>query len=307
MRSAIRFRWLFSVCGTLLFGALFVLSQQPPAPTSGPPVIRVKVDTVVIRAAVTDPLNRYVVGLDKDHFRVYEDKIEQQLTHFTNDTSALSVGVIFDVSGSMGDNLISARNSVIRFLEQGGKEDEYFLVTFNERTALMQDFTPRGESIRNEITFHDAKGRTALYDALYLGLQKIREGRNDKKALIIITDGEDNSSRYTFSEVKDFAKESDVQIYVIGEKGDMGFGRAIISDIVSLTGGRAFFPNSFKQLDYYCDLIHTELRNQYVLGYTSNNRNFDGRWRKLRIRLEPPEGLPKLVVRAKEGYFAPKK
>lgn len=307
MRSAIRFRWLFSFCGTLLFGALFVLSQQSPAPTSGPPVIRVKVDTVVIRAAVTDPLNRYVVGLDKDHFRVYEDKIEQQLTHFTNDTSALSVGVIFDVSGSMGDNLISARNSVIRFLEQGGKEDEYFLVTFNERTALVQDFTARGESIRNEITFHEAKGRTALYDALYLGLQKIRDGRNDKKALIIITDGEDNSSRYTFSEVKDFAKESDVQIYVIGEKGDMGFGRAIISDIVSLTGGRAFFPNSFKQLDYYCDLIHTELRNQYVLGYTSNNRNFDGRWRKLRIRLEPPEGLPKLVVRAKEGYFAPKK
>lgn len=307
MRSAIRFRWLFSFCGTLFSGALFVLSQQSPAPTSGPPVIRVKVDTVVIRAAVTDPLNRYVVGLDKDHFRVYEDKIEQQLTHFTNDTSALSVGVIFDVSGSMGDNLISARNSVIRFLEQGGKEDEYFLVTFNERTALVQDFTARGESIRNEITFHEAKGRTALYDALYLGLQKIRDGRNDKKALIIITDGEDNSSRYTFSEVKDFAKESDVQIYVIGEKGDMGFGRAIISDIVSLTGGRAFFPNSFKQLDYYCDLIHTELRNQYVLGYTSNNRNFDGRWRKLRIRLEPPEGLPKLVVRAKEGYFAPKK
>lgn len=272
-----------------------------------PPSFRADVDTVVIRVSVTDPLNRYVVGLEREHFKIFEDKIQQAITHFSNDKSPISVGIIFDVSGSMSDNILSARNSVVRFLEQGDRQDEYFLVTFNDHTTLVQDFTPRSENVGNEVTFTNPKGRTALYDALYAGLEKIRDARNEKKALIIITDGEDNSSRYTFSEVKEFAKESDVQIYVIGERGELQFGRGIISEIVSLTGGRAFFPNNLKQLDYFCDLIHTELRNQYVIGYMSLNRTFDGEWRKIKVRLDPPEGLPKLSIRAKEGYFAPKK
>ncbi|MBI4446754.1 MAG: VWA domain-containing protein [Acidobacteria bacterium] len=288
---------------------LLLLNQSARAEGSRnqPPGFRVDVDTVVVRVSVTDPLNRYVVGLGKEHFKLFENKIEQAITHFANDKSPISVGIVFDVSGSMGDNVLSARNSVIRFLEQGDPSDEYFLVTFNERTTLVQDYTARSENIQNQITFSNPKGRTALYDAIYLGLEKIRDARNDKKALIVITDGEDNSSRYTFSEVKEFAKESDVQIYVIGEKGEIGFGRGIITEIVSLTGGRAFFPNNFKQLDYFCDLIHTELRNQYVLGFSSSNHNFDGNWRKLKVSLDPPEGLPKLSVRAREGYFAPKK
>ena len=276
------------------------------APQKGP-VFRTGVDLVVIRAAVTDPLNRYVVGLEKQHFKVFDNKMEQTITHFSNDNAPLSVGIIFDVSGSMADNLMAAKNSVVRFLEQGTLQDEYFLVTFNERAALIQDFTPKSEDIRNRIGMVSARGRTALYDAIYAGLQKLSEAHHDKKALVVITDGEDNSSRYTFSDVKEFAKESDAQIYVIGEKGDLGYGRSIISEIVSLTGGRAFFPSSLKQIDYYCDLIQTELRNQYVLGYTPNNGLHDGKWRKVKVRLDPPEGLPKLTVRAKEGYFAPKR
>ena len=276
------------------------------APQKGP-VFRTGVDLVVIRAAVTDPLNRYVVGLEKQHFKVFDNKVEQTITHFSNDNAPLSVGLIFDVSGSMADNLMAAKNSVVRFLEQGTLQDEYFLVTFNERAALIQDFTPKSEDIRNRIGMVSARGRTALYDAIYAGLQKLSEAHHDKKALVVITDGEDNSSRYTFSDVKEFAKESDAQIYVIGEKGDLGYGRSIISEIVSLTGGRAFFPSSLKQIDYYCDLIQTELRNQYVLGYTPNNGLHDGKWRKVKVRLDPPEGLPKLTVRAKEGYFAPKR
>lgn len=271
-----------------------------------PPRFLVAVDTVVVRVTVTDPLNRYVVGLDRDHFRVFENKLEQTLTHFSNDKSPISVGIIMDMSGSMGDNILSARSSVIRFLEQGDAEDEYFLVTFNERSALVRDFTNRSENISNEISISNPKGRTALYDAMYLGMEKIREGRHQKKALIVITDGEDNSSRYTFSELKDYVKESDVQIYVIGERGDMGYGRGIISEIVRLTGARAFFPNNFKQLDYFVDLIHSELRNQYLVGYTPTNNRSDGSWRKLTVRLDPPEGMPKLKVRAKQGYFAPR-
>lgn len=278
-------------------------TQPPPKPS----VFRSNVEMVVLRASVTDPLNRYVVGLEKEHFKVFDNKVEQTITHFSSDNSPLSVGIVFDVSRSMADNLITAKNSVVRFLQQGTPEDEYFLVTFNDRTTLVQDFTPKNENIRNEMGILNAKGRTALYDAIYLGLQKLTEARNDKKALIVITDGEDNSSRYTFSDVKEFAKESDAQIYVIGEKGDQGYGRAIISEVVSLTGGRAFFPNSLKTLDYYCDLIHTELRNQYVLGYVPTNSSFDGRWRKIKVQLQPPEGLPRLNVHSREGYFSPKR
>jgi Ca-activated chloride channel family protein len=256
---------------------------------------------------VTDPLNRYVVGLDQDHFRVFEDKVEQRISHFSNDKSPITVGIILDTSGSMGDNILSARTSIVRFLEQGDEQDEYFLVGFNERTKLLQDFTAQSETIQNQISITNPKGRTALYDAIYLGLEKMNGGKNEKKALIVITDGEDNTSRYTFKEVKEFVKESDTQIYVIGEQGDLGYGRGIITEIVRLTGGRAFFPHNFKQLDYFVDLIHTELRNQYVLGYIPLDQEFEGEWRKLKIQLDPPEGLPKLSVRAREGYFAPKK
>lgn len=291
----------FLIFGLLLSLAAGVHGQQKKKP----PRVQVDVDLVVVRVTVTDPLNRYVVGLEKEHFHLFENKVEQEITHFSNDRAPVSVGIILDVSGSMGDNILSARNSVVRFLQQDGKGGEYFLVTFNDRTALLHDFTARGENIQNRITIANPKGRTALYDGIYLGLEKIREGRNEKKALIVITDGEDNRSRYTFSEVKDFAKESDVQIYVIGERGELGYGRSIISEITRLTGGRPFFPNNFKQLDYFVDLIHTELRNQYVLGFTSTNRQTDGKWRKIRVRLDPPAGLPKLSIRARKGYFAP--
>ncbi len=270
-----------------------------------PARIKVNVDTVVVRVTVTDPLNRYVIGLEQEHFQIFEDKVEQEIIHFSNDRAPVSVGIILDVSGSMGDNILSARNSVVRFLDQGDPGDQYFLITFNDRTALVQDFTSRSENIQNDIAITNPKGRTALFDALYLGLEKIREGTNDKKALIVITDGEDNRSRYTFSEIKEFAKESDVQIYVIGERDELGYGRGIISEITRLTGGRPFFPNNFKQLDYFVDLIHTELRNQYVIGYAPSDRDFNGKWRKIKVRLNPPEGLPRLSVRAKEGYFAP--
>ena len=287
------------VCGCLA-------ASEPDAPVRRS-VFRTNVETVVVRAAVTDPLNRFVVGLEKEHFKVFDNKVEQAITHFANDTSPLSVGIIFDVSGSMSANMIGAKGSVARFLQQGTPQDEYFLVTFNERTELVQDFTARNEDLRNRMSLVRAKGRTALYDAVYAGLEKLSEARHDKKALIVITDGEDNSSRYTFSDVKGFAKESDVQIYVIGEKGDQGYGRAIISELVGLTGGRSFFPNSLKSLDYYCDLIHTELRNQYVLAYSPSSVAHDGKWRKIKVQLDPPEGLPRLNVHAKEGYFPAKK
>lgn len=286
----------------LLVSALAAQDQA-----AGPPRFTIDVPTVLVRVTVTDPLNRYVVGLESEHFRVFEGRVEQTISHFSNDKSPISVGIVLDTSGSMGDNILSARTSVARFLEQGDPADEYFLVGFNERSRLIQDFTSHADTVRNESTVASPRGRTALYDAIYLALEKMKEARNDKKAIIVITDGEDNTSRYTFRELRDFVKESDTQIYVIGEKSDLGYGRGIINEIVRLTGGRAFFPHNFKQLDYFVDLIHTELRNQYVLGYIPSNRDFAGEWRKLNVRLDPPEGLPKLNIRAREGYFAPRR
>jgi len=272
------------------------------------PLFRVGVETVFVKVSVTDPLNRYVTGLEKEHFKVFEDKVEQELTHFTQQSAPISVGILFDVSGSMKDNnnINAARNAIVRFLQAGNPEDEFFLVTFNQKTMLVTSFTHESSTIQNEVAFKQPGGRTALYDAVYMGLDQIKSGKNEKKALILITDGEDNSSRYSPAEVREFAKESDVQIYGIGEEGKLGYGRAEIQNIVALTGGRAFFPNNFNELDYYIDLIHAELRNQYVLGYAPTNRNHDGKWRKIRVRLDPPEGLPKLIVHAKEGYYAPK-
>jgi Ca-activated chloride channel family protein len=204
------------------------------------------------------------------------------------------------------NNIGSAKNAITRFLETGNPEDEFFLIEFNQNTTLVQNFTSSGSTIQNAVAFGQPKGRTAIYDAVYMGLEKAKEGKNEKKALILVTDGEDNSSRYSSAEVREFAKESDVQIYAIGEEGKLGYGRSEIQNIVAMTGGRAFFPNNFSELDYYIDLIHAELRNQYVLGYVPTNKIHDGKWRRIRVKLEPPEGLPKLIVHSKEGYYAPK-
>jgi Ca-activated chloride channel family protein len=280
-------------------------SSQKPAER---PTFRVGVETVFVKVSVTDPLNRYVTGLEKEHFKVFEDKVEQQVVHFTQESAAISVGIIFDVSGSMKDNnnIGSAKNAIIRFLQSGNPEDEYFLVTFNQKTTLVQSFTRESTTIQNEVAFKTPGGRTALYDAVYMGLDQIKGAKNEKKALILITDGEDNSSRYSATEVREFAKESDVQIYGIGEEGKLGYGRSEIHNIVSITGGRDFYPNNFNELDYYIDLIHAELRNQYILGYVPTNKIHDGKWRKIRVKLDPPAGLPKLIVNTKEGYYAPK-
>ena len=284
--------------------ATFTLAVQAQGQDEAPR-FSIKVPTVVVRVSVTDPLDRYVVGLESRHFQVFEDRIEQPISIFSNDVDAISVGIILDTSRSMGDNMLSARTSVNRFLKQGSPQDEYLLIGFNNRTMVLQDFTTDSRNVMNEAAFAAPGGETALFDALYLGLEKIKESSNRKKALIVITDGENNASRYTFREVKEFAKESDVQIYIIGERGEQGFGRPIISEIVSLTGGRAFFPHNFKQLDYYIDLIHTELRHQYVLGYIPLNQDFDGEWREIRVELNPPEGMPRLSIRAREGYYSP--
>jgi len=272
-----------------------------------PPLFKVAVETVFVKVSVSDPLKRYVTGLDIEHFQVFEDKVEQQIVHFDQESAPISVGIIFDISGSMKDNanIKKAKSAIARFLEYGKSTDEYLLITFNQSTKLVRDFSQKTSTLQNDIVFQKPGGNTSLYDAVYMGLSHVMEGNNEKKALILITDGEDNSSRYSPKEIREFVKESDVQIYSIGQLGNQSYGMPIIRDIVGITGGRAFFPSNFNELDYYIDLIHAELRNQYVLGYRPTNETHDGEWRRIQVKLDAPEGLPKLKVHAREGYYAP--
>ncbi len=272
------------------------------------PLIRVGVDTVFVNVTVVDPLNRCVTGLDRDLFKIFENKVQQQIAFFSEEEAPVSVGILFDRSGSMkaNNNIAAAKAAIGRFLQNANPKDEFFLVTFNQEPTLVTDFTHESASIAGQIALDQPSGRTAVYDAVYMGLQKIKKASNERKALILITDGEDNSSRYNPNEVKELAKEMDVPIYGIGEEGELGYGRYDIEDLVEMTGGRAFFPNSFNELDYYIDLIHAELRNQYVLGYVPTNKAHDGKWRKIQIKLDAPDGLPRLMVRAREGYYASK-
>jgi Ca-activated chloride channel homolog len=296
----------------LVFAVSVITRAQQPASPKQSPGLKVDVDLVLVNATVTDPQNRYVTGLDTEHFQIWEDKIEQKIAYFSAEDVALSLGVIFDISGSMKDKISIARDAAVTFLKTGNPDDEYFLVEFANRPEVAEDFTTDISRLQNRLIFAPAKGMTAMYDSVYLGLEKLKEGSNPKKALLLITDGEDNRSRYTFSNVKDFVKEQDVQIYSIGivdafnsQLGTGRSGRAMIEELADLTGGRAFFPDSVYELEDICTKIAVELKNQYVIGYESTNEAKDGKWRKLRLKVNPPQGLPRLNVRSKSGYYAP--
>jgi Ca-activated chloride channel family protein len=288
--------------------AIIVIDAAGHSADEQRPVFKVGVDTVFLNVSVTDPLNRCVTGLNKDDFKVYEDKVQQNIATFKQESSPVSIGILLDSSGSMkaNNNIRAARAAMGRFLAEVNPGDEFFLITFNQDATLVSAFTQDTASLLSEGALRRPSGQTAIWDAVYRGLDLMRAAKNARKALILITDGEDNSSRYSPSEVREFAKESDAQIYAIGEPGELGYGSEEIEEIVQLTGGRAFFPNSLSSLDYYADLIRAELRNQYVLGYVPARKEHDGKWRKIRVTLDQIKGMPKLIVRAREGYYSSK-
>jgi Ca-activated chloride channel homolog len=299
--------YLSFIAAVLLCFSLKLAGQSKKPPEI--PLFKTTVETVFFKVSVTDPMNRYVTGLEKAYFKVYEDNIEQDIIHFSQQTAPVSAGIILDISSSMksNSNIKKAKNSIARFLSaDGNPDDEYFLLTFNHETKIAQTFTSRRNTVQNEVATQKSGGSTALYDAIYMALDHIKQAKNEKKALILVTDGEDNSSRYTLSDIREFTKESDVQLYAIEEQGKEGYGTTEIHRIISLTGGRIYLPTNFNELDYYIDLINSELRNQYVLGYSPSNTVHDGKWRRIKVKLDAPQGLPKLMVHAKEGYYGPK-
>ncbi|MGA2419407.1 MAG: VWA domain-containing protein [Candidatus Acidiferrum sp.] len=276
--------------------------------------VKMDVDLALINATVTDPYNRLVTGLDPDNFRIFEDNIEQEVVTFSSEDVPISIGVIFDYSGSMANKAAKAREAAIQFFKTANPADEFFLVSFNERAELTSSFTNSVEDLQSRMLLTNPKGRTALLDAIYLGLSEMRSAHNAKRALLILSDGGDNHSRYTESDIKRLVKEADTQLYAIGIFDPAGYrnrtleegnGPSLLSEVTELTGGRVFPVEKLEDLPDIASKIGMELRNQYVLGYHPSNKAHDARWRKVKVKLRPPRGLPPLTVYNKTGYYAP--
>ncbi len=273
--------------------------------------IRKDVDLVLVPVTVTDPMNRLVTGLEKENFQLTDSGKPQEIKHFSSEDAPISLGVIFDISGSMADKIDKSREAVVEFFRTANPQDEFFLITFSEKPEVLVDFTSSVEDIQSKLVYAVPKGRTALLDAIYLGMDRMRKAHYERKALLIISDGGDNHSRYTEGEIKSMVREADVQIYGIG-LFDLSFktpeereGPALLSDVTEVTGGRTFTISNPNELADVATKIGIELRNQYVLGYRPTNPVRDGKWRKIKVKLNPPKGLPPLHVYAKTGYYAP--
>jgi Ca-activated chloride channel family protein len=282
----------------------------PDQKTHTKPIL-VDVDLVLVNVTVTDDWNRIVTGLEKDNFAIVEGSQAQEVKHFSSEDAPVSLGVIFDMSGSMSDKIEKAREAVVEFFKTANPQDEFFMIAFSDRPQLTADFTKSVEDVQAKLVFIQAQGRTALLDAIYMGVSKMKDAHNSKKALLIISDGGDNHSRYTENEIKSMVKEADVQVYAIGlftagaGQPEEIAGPGLLSDITEVTGGRMFTINNPNELADVATKIGIELRNQYVLGYRPKNKTKDGRWRKIKVRLIPPKGLPHLNVYNKTGYYAP--
>ncbi|HET9741498.1 MAG TPA: VWA domain-containing protein [Terriglobales bacterium] len=282
----------------------------PGLKTATPP-IKVDVNLVLVPVTVTDPMNRLVTGLEKDNFALSEGSQSQQIRTFSSQDAPISLGVIFDMSGSMSNKIDKSKEAVVEFFKTANPQDEFFLIGFSERPELLSDFTNSIEDIQSRLVFANAKGRTALLDAIYMGIKKMKESHYQRKALLIVSDGGDNRSRYTDSEIKSIVKEADVQIYSIGlfdasaATPEERYGPYLLTEISDVTGGRMFRVDDPSELADVATKIGVELRNQYVLGYRPTNAARNGKWRKIKVKLVPPKGLPPLTVHAKTGYYAP--
>jgi Ca-activated chloride channel homolog len=285
-----------------------------PKATSRASNIRIDKTLVLINVTVTDPLNRFVTGLEKEHFRLFEDKIQQDITQFSSEDAPISIGLVFDTSGSMGSKLQKSRQAAAEFFKTANPADEFFLVQFNDRPELSVPFTTDTDKIQSTLTFTQSKGRTALLDSVYLAMHEMKKAHNPRKAVLIISDGGDNSSRYTETEIKNAVREADVQIFAIGIFESMGnrgrtpeesSGPGLLNELAEQTGGREYAVENIAELPDIAAKIGIELRNEYILGYTPRNRERDGKYRKVQVKLNQPRGLPPLKAYFRLGYYAP--
>ena len=309
------FRFL-SLTAVLCFS--FVCSfAQTPTPTPPPQsdstgAVRIQTDLVTLTLTVQDLYGRLVSGLTRDAFSITDNNQQQDIVFFSDSDAPVSLGILFDVSGSMsGEKIQKARQALKRFVESSHPSDEYFLIAFNSRAQLLLDRTRDGDAVLEKLTLVNPRQQTALYDAVYLGLERVTRGAHKKRAMLIISDGQDNASRYNFNEVRRLMKESDVVTYAVGiiDSSDAGSqvgiqGQAFLDELTSVTGGKSFYPTSDVEMDEIFERIALELRHQYSIGYIPTDFQPDGKWRKVKVKVKPPRGLPRLTVRSREGYYA---
>jgi Ca-activated chloride channel family protein len=273
--------------------------------------IRMNVDMVLVPVTITDPMNRLVTGLEQEDFQIYENNGQQKIATFATEDAPISIGIIFDLSGSMTPKLIRARESILQFIKTANPQDEFFVIGFNDRPELIEDFTSSVEDIQARLATVRSGHRTALLDAIYYGLTKMKEARHERRALLVVSDGGDNRSRYTEGELRAQVRESDVEMYSIGifdnyaATPEERTGPVLLNDLSEETGGRLFRVDDVTEMGDIAEKISTELRNQYVIGYRPKDMARDGKWRKVKVKVNPPQGLPPLTVHARTGYYAP--
>ena len=276
--------------------------------------VHIDVDLALVNVTVTDPYNRLVTGLEPDNFRVFENNVEQEIQYFSSEDVPISIGVIFDLSGSMANKVGKAKEAALQFFKTANPQDEFFLVSFNDHAEVVSTFTSSIEDLQSRILSGSAKGRTALLDGIYLGLSEMRTARNAKRALLIISDGGDNNSRYNEKDIKRLVREADTQLYSIGIFDPFEYrnrtveelnGPSLLTELTEQTGGQSFTVENINELPDIATKIGSELRNQYILGYRPSNKSHDARWRKIKVKMRAPKGLPPLSIYAKTGYYAP--
>jgi Ca-activated chloride channel family protein len=285
-------------------------SQESPVA-----IFQAHADLVLIPVTVTDTLNRFVLGLQKEDFRLSEDGVDQNVALFSGEDAPLSIGVLFDESGSMDYKLRTSRDAAAQLLNTLTKDDEAFLVEFADLAKVSIGFTGHTEEIRSALKNVQAGGLTAMLDAIDIGLLEMKKAKNSRKAIVIVSDGGDNRSHYTAAQIESLVREADVQIYAMGVFGPVfSFGLTpeevsgprLLSEIAAQTGGRAFAAAVAGDMPSVATRIAIELRNQYVLGYYPKNKARDGKYRNVKVQVSQPPGLGSpLKVHWRLGYYAP--
>ena len=287
------------------------LDPNTGKPMRRQPAIRMDVNLVLVPLTVTDPMNRLVTGLEKENFNIYDNNVGQSIKTFSTEDAPVTIGIVFDLSGSMSSKFTRARKALSEFMRTCNPQDEFFVVGFNDRPAVIVDYTSDVDDVEARMIMVKPENRTALIDAVYLGVNKLKDAKYDRKALLIISDGGDNRSRYSENELRRVVRESDVQIYAVGIFDQYAptieeqTGPILLTDICELTGGRLFRISEMGDMGDIAIRISAELRNEYVIGYRPSEVRRDGNWRKLKVRLLPPPGLPILDVHYRQGYYAP--
>jgi VWFA-related protein len=291
-----------------------VLAALWLSPLRSQPSFRADSNLVVIPVSVTDPVNRFVLGLRKEDFKILDNGVEQPIAHFSGEDVPLSIGLLFDISGSMDLKLRASREAAATMLKTMSPEDEVFLAEFNDKVDLTVGFTGKTQEIKDALLKIQTSGLTALLDAVKFALSQMKNAKNQRKAIVIVSDGGDNSSKYTATQIEDLVREADVEIYAMGVfdpllslalSREEVSGPRLLSEIATQTGGRAFAASISSDLPSVAARIAIELRNQYVLGYYPKAQVRDGKYHTVEVKISQPPGMPSLKMHWRQGYYAP--